>query len=419
MALRRAKADYKSLDWAAGQPPSSVFDTSGQVMAGNDATKSLRLRWLNARNRMLADPAFQRFAMRNILLRGTARRHANSMFAVISGFVQTKVLTATVDAGVIRRLSAGPASTAELAAGAGLGMEAMQRLLGAAAAIDLVELAVPDLWVLGQRGAALSTNQGALAMIEHHKLFYDDLADPIALLKGGRGQSRLARFWTYAPAAGRGEPAAADAASWQGGGSDGGSVAPYSALMAASQPMVAEQVIDAYRFDRHQCLMDVGGGHGAFLAEVAQRHPRLAMKLFDLPAVVEGARAKLGSSGLSHVALHGGSFRDDPLPQGADVISLVRICHDHDDDVVRALLKKAHAALPAGGRLLIAEPMAGTPGAEAKGDAYFGLYLWAMGSGRPRTPADYVGLLAEAGFANAREVPTALPMVTKLVVAER
>ncbi|WP_197041982.1 methyltransferase [Sandarakinorhabdus oryzae] len=386
-------------------------------MADTSASNSWKLRWLNARNRVLANPAFQRFAMRNPLMRRTARYHANAMFVVITGFVQTKALTATVDAGVIRRLSEGPASTGELAQGAGLSLEAMQRLLGAAKAIDLVELAAPDLWVLGQRGAALSSNQGALAMIEHHKLFYDDLADPLAMLKGGRGQGRLAAFWTYAPAAGRGDPAAADAASWQGGGE--GAVAPYSALMAASQPMVAEQVLDAYDFSRHQCLMDVGGGHGAFLAEVAQRHPRLSLILFDLPAVVDGAKAKLAGRGLSHVSVRGGSFRDDPLPQGADVISLVRICHDHDDAVVRALLKKAHAALPPGGRLLIAEPMAGTPGAEVMGDAYFGLYLWAMGSGRPRTPAAYLALLAEAGFASAREVGTALPMVTRLIVAER
>lgn len=386
-------------------------------MAENTASSGWKLRWLNARNRVLANPAFQRFAMRNPLMRRTARYHANAMFAVITGFVQTKALTAAVDAGIIRRLSEAPASTGALAQAAGLSIEAMQRLLGAAKAIDLVELAAPDLWVLGQRGAALSTNQGALAMIEHHKLFYDDLSDPLAMLHGGRGQGKLAAFWTYAPAAGRGDPAAADASSWQGGGD--GAVAPYSTLMAASQPMVAEQVLDAYDFSRHTCLMDVGGGHGAFLAEVAQRHARLSLKLFDLPAVVEGAKARLAARGLSHTSLHGGSFRDDPLPQGADVISLVRICHDHDDAVVGKLLRKAHAALPPGGRLILAEPMAGTPGAEVMGDAYFGLYLWAMGSGRPRDPAAYLALLAEAGFTSAREVGTALPMVTRLIVAQR
>jgi demethylspheroidene O-methyltransferase len=386
-------------------------------MAANDAPIGWKLRWLNARNRVLMNPAFQRFAMRVPIFRRVARFHANAMFAVITGFVQTKALTAAVDAGVIRTLAQGPASTAALAQVAELPVEAMQRLLGAAKAVDLVELAAPDLWVLGQRGAALSSNQGALAMIEHHKIFYDDLADPLAMLGRGRGQGKLAAFWTYAPAAGQGLPATADAASWQGDG--GGEVAPYSALMAASQPMVAEQVLDAYRFDRHRCIMDVGGGHGGFLAEVAARHPGLAMQLFDLPAVVAGAGPKLAARGLSHVARHGGSFRDDPLPPGADLISLVRICHDHDDDVVRALLAKVHAALPPGGRLLIAEPMAGTPGAEVMGDAYFGLYLWAMGSGRPRAAAAYLALLADAGFRNARELTTALPMVTRLIVAER
>ena len=49
----------------------------------------------------------------------------------------------------------------------------------------------------------------------------------------------------------------------------------------------------------------------------------------------------------------------------------------------RASCAPRAAALPPGGTLLLAEPMAGTPGAEPVGDAYFGFYLLAMGSGRP------------------------------------
>jgi demethylspheroidene O-methyltransferase len=127
----------------------------------------------------------------------------------------------------------------------------------------------------------------------------------------------------------------------------------------------------------------------------------------------------LAARGLGHVTAHGGSFRDDPLPAGADLISLVRILHDHDDGVVTALLAAIHAALPPGGTLLVAEPMAGTPGAQAMGDAYFGLYLWAMGSGRPRTAEAYVAMLRAAGFSQVREVATGLPMVTRLLVARR
>ncbi len=76
-----------------------------------------------------------------------------------------------------------------------------------------------------------------------------------------------------------------------------------------------------------------------------------------------------------------GSFLFEPLPHGADVITLVAVVHDHDDAAVRILLKAAREALPPGGRLVLAEPMSGTPGAGPITDAYFGLYLLAMGSG--------------------------------------
>lgn len=381
---------------------------------------TLRERWLLWRNRWLSDPQFQRWSMRLPLLRGTARRHANAMFGVITGFVYTKTLTATVDLGIIAALLKAPESSQSLAVLAGLERPAMERLLAAAASIDLVEALPGDRWTLGQRGAALASNKGALAMIEHHKLFYDDLADPVAMLRLGRGGGALAAFWTYAEAAGRGESAH--------GTKDYDAAAPgsnaYSDLMAASQPMVAEQVLEAHDFTSVRALLDIGGGHGAFLGEVAARHPRLEMALFDLPPVAARARLLLDEKGLSQIAAHGGSFRDDPLPrttdgQPFDLVSLVRILHDHDDAVVAALLAKIHDALPVGGRLLIAEPMAGTQGAEAMGDAYFGLYLWAMGSGRPRTISAYRTMLQSAGFARVREVATGLPMVTRMLVATR
>ena len=370
---------------------------------------TLRERWLLLRNRMLSNPQFQRWSMRLPLLRGTARYHANAMFAVITGFVNTKTLTAAVDLGIIAALARAPESTRGLAVVAGLAEPAMQRLLAAAAAIDLVEALPGDRWTLGQRGAALSSNPGALAMIEHHKLFYTDLADPVAMLRRGRGGGDLAAFWSYAEAAGRGEPAATAA--------EDEATRAYSALMAASQPMVAEQVLDSFDFSRHRSLLDIGGGHGAFVREVATRHPGLQLALFDLPPVAARAREILAAQSLPHIVAHGGSFRDDPIPGGADLITLVRILHDHDDAVVLALLKAVRAALPPGGTLLIAEPMAGTRGAEAMGDAYFGLYLWAMGSGRPRTAAAYTEMLQAAGFARVHERRTGLPMVTRLLVA--
>ena len=152
---------------------------------------------------------------------------------------------------------------------------------------------------------------------------------------------------------------------------------------------------------------------------VSARVPTLELAVFDLPAVGERARARFAAAGLGgRTSIHGGSFRSDPVPQGYDLITLVRVLHDHDDSVALALLRAIRAALPPGGRLLIAEPMAQTPGAEPAGDAYFGLYLLAMGSGRPRAPAEIRAMLRTAGFARSRLLPTALPITCRVVVAE-
>ena len=95
----------------------------------------------------------------------------------------------------------------------------------------------------------------------------------------------------------------------------------------------------------------------------------------------------------------------------------MRVVHDHDDGPVVGLLRAAREALPDGGTLLLAEPMAGTPGAEPIGEAYFGFYLWAMGSGRPRTSKELTAMLHQAGFTTVREVSTRRPLLMRLLVA--
>ena len=107
--------------------------------------------------------------------------------------------------------------------------------------------------------------------------------------------------------------------------------------------------------------------------------------LFDLPAVADaGADPLRRRRAVASRARRSAAISRDPLPQGADVVSLVRVVHDHDDGAALGAAARCHRALPRDGTLLIAEPMADTPGAEPVGDAYFGFYLLAMGSGRPR-----------------------------------
>ncbi len=67
--------------------------------------------------------------------------------------------------------------------------------------------------------------------------------------------------------------------------------------------------------------------------------------------------------------------------------------------------------------LLIAEPMADTPHARPMGHAYFGLYLWAMGSGKPRSATQLRRMLHEAGFRRSREIRTNRPLMVRVLVA--
>jgi demethylspheroidene O-methyltransferase len=358
------------------------------------------------RDRLVSNPRFQAFAERFPLTRPVARRRARALFDLCSGFVYSQVLFACVKLGLFPLLAKSPLPRDDIARALDLSPEATQRLLDAAVSLELVERRGEALYGLGSLGAALIGNPAVTAMIEHHHLLYADLADPVALLRGEAGEGALARYWAYAGAA-----SPADVSDAQ--------VTSYTDLMAASQPMVARQVISSYDLKRHRRLMDVGGGSGAFLAAVAREVPGLELALFDLPAVAEQARARFAREGLSgRTSVHGGSFFDDPLPEGADIISLVRIVHDHDDGPVLALLRAVRRALPTGGILLLAEPMAGTPGAESVADAYFGFYLLAMGSGRARSPAELARLLQKSGFGPPKLLSTPMPLITRLLISK-
>lgn len=352
---------------------------------------------------MLADPGFQRFAARFPLTRFVARRRARALFDLVAGFTYSQTLFACVQTGLLDLLADGPLSAADIAARTDLPIAGAERLLKAAAALGLAE-PIGDLWALAADGAALRGNPGIADMVAHHELLYADLADPAALLRRRGGGGALSAYWSYAEAAGTGRD---------------DQVTSYSRLMAASQPLVADQIVRAYRFARHKRMLDVGGGEGRFLTAVARSAPGLALSLFDLASVGDRARAALDAAGIgARTTIFAGNFLADPLPAGHDLITLVRVLHDHDDPAAMTLLRAIRAALPAGGRLLIAEPMAGTRGAEPAGDAYFGLYLLAMGSGRPRTSDEIAGMVRSAGFADCRELPTALPLTVRVLIAE-
>jgi demethylspheroidene O-methyltransferase len=348
--------------------------------------------------RLAINPRFHAICARIPGLKHLARAEGRALFSIVSGFAQSQALLALVELRVLHALQDGPATLPALAAGADLLADRMQVLLQAGAGLRLVH-AKRGLWHLSARGAAFLAVPGLEAMVRHHGAFYRDLADPVALLRGG-AQTELARFWPYVFGA--------------GGATDPAVTALYSGLMTDSQGLVATDTLALCDFSDVRHLMDVGGGTGAFLRAVGAAHPHLRLTLFDLPSVVAGARFGLMAD---RVTVHPGSFRDDSLPTGADAISLVRVLFDHADATVAALLAAVHAALPPGGRIIISEPMSGGARPDPATDVYFALYTLAMQTGRTRSADEISTLLRAAGFGHVQSRPGFRSFVTSVVTA--
>lgn len=359
------------------------------------------------RDRLLGSARFRRWVEAFPPTRWIARRRAAQVFDLVAGFVYSQVLLACVQLRLFDLLLAqGPQPLAALALRLQMTPAATERLVLAAVSLRLLEARPYGRFGLGSLGAPLAGNAALTAMVEHHAALYADLADPLALLRGDAGAGRLAGFWPYAAAAAPSELPA-------------GQVAAYSALMAASQSLVAEQLLQSYPLHQHRMLLDVGGGDGAFACAAARHAPALRVQVFDLPGVAARATQRFEQAGLaSRCSAQGGDFLCDELPTGADLVTLLRVVHDHDDERVLRLLRAVRRALPPHGRLLIAEPLADTPGAQAMGHAYFGFYLLAMGRGQPRTEARLRELLAQAGFARVHRLATHQPLQASALVAE-
>jgi len=362
------------------------------------------------KDRLIADARFQNRVAKIPFLKNIAKKRANQLFDVMAGFVYTQILLSCVRLNLFNLLKDGPLSLDEIKRVCALDVTPLKKLLDAAVSIELLEIRSKNRYGLGTLGAPMVGNTALSSMIEHHTVLYDDLRDPLRLLSGDIEIKKMEKFWPYVSPDQQDQEALKDKER----------VKSYSDLMSASLPLVADQVVDAYDFSQHECLLDVGGGQGTFLKHVFMNAPQLKRKLFDLPGVVNLAKDSFAlTPDHQDIEVHGGDFFKDALPQGADLITLVRVIFDHDDERVKILLKSIFDALPAGGKLLVAEPMADTPDHPAMGHAYFGFYLLAMGRGRPRTMQEISHLASYAGFKGVKMLPCSMPINAQVLLISK
>jgi len=165
-------------------------------------------------------------------------------------------------------------------------------------------------------------------------------------------------------------------------------------------------MLEAYDFSSFGEVVDVGGGNGSLLVGALGRLPKLRGVLFDLPEVVERAKADLRAAGMEdRIRIAGGSFLEpDSIPKGADAYVLRHVVHDWNDENTVTILRHSRDAAAIRGRVLVVEMV--IPGGN---DPYFGKWLDLMMmayGGKERTVKEYGQLYEKAGLELTRVVDT-------------
>jgi SAM-dependent methyltransferase len=183
----------------------------------------------------------------------------------------------------------------------------------------------------------------------------------------------------------------------------------FDEAMATFAPQTAAAVAAAYDFSVFQTVADIGGGNGSLLIGILKTNPSLRGIVFDLPHVVERARAHVAAAGLAErCELVAGSFFDG-VPSGADAYLLKHVIHDWNDDRATTILKKCRVALRPAGKLLIIEgvyPERIDQSPMSRSAAANDVNMLVATGGRQRSEAEFRELLAAAGFRLTRVVAT-------------
>jgi len=180
----------------------------------------------------------------------------------------------------------------------------------------------------------------------------------------------------------------------------------FDQAMVSSSSLVNRALTEAYDFSRFGRIVDVAGGYGSTLCAVLNAAPNLRGVLFDMPHVIEGAKARVAAQGFANRCEFAAGNMFESVPAGADAYFMKHILHDWDDAACGKILAAIRKAIPPDGRLLVSEKII-LPGPSG----YYGkitdlVMLVHNQGGRERTEAEYRELFARAGFKLTRIVPT-------------
>jgi SAM-dependent methyltransferase len=259
------------------------------------------------------------------------------------GFWASKTLLTAVEFGLFTELAERPMDAAAIQNRFGLHERSVRDFLDALVALGMLN-----------RSNGIYSNTPATDL-------YLDRAKPEYI--GGileMANARLFGFWNSLPTALRtGKPQ--NEASAGGNPFDGIYSTPerlegfLKSMTGLSLP-AANAIARQFPWKNYKSFIDIGCAQGGVPVTIAKTHTHLTGAGFDLATVQPTFDAYVRKHNLSDRVrfIPGDFFKDDKLPH-ADVLIMGHILHDWNLDEKMMLLRKAHAALPPGGALIVYE----------------------------------------------------------------
>jgi hypothetical protein len=309
--------------------------------------------------------------------------------SLITAFHQSSAVHVAADLGLSDLLADGPRTVGDLATATGTDEDTLHRLLRALATIGVYEEQPDGSYAVTDVGAGLRSDlPGSLR--------------PLALTVSA--PAHWAAWGALGHSVRTGENAFVAVHGvdvWEHRRSHPTENQHFNDNMAALTFSVAGAVAEVYDFSDLSTVVDVGGGRGALLAAVLERHPHLTGTVLDLPQAV-AAEPPSAALAPRWQAVAGSFFEEVPR---ADGYLLKAILHDWPDDQCVEILRTCARSLHPGGVVLVVETLVGRPGFEVEA-AFSDLNMLVMPGGRERTEQEYGVLLAAAGLTLARVVDT-------------
>jgi O-methyltransferase/methyltransferase family protein len=318
--------------------------------------------------------------------------HRAAMNRLIGAYRQSRCVGVAAELQIPERLAAGARTSAELAAECGANEHSLRRLLRALVAMDVLVEAPSEHFGLTPLGEQLRADKlGPAARLfnsEFHLRSWDHLDYSVKTGDIAFDHVYGMHDWDfYATHPEEG--------------------ALFDAAMSANTGPVITAIADAYDFSRFPTLADIGGGNATLLEEILRRFPHNRAVLFDLPSVVERAKARQRDAGVANrIEFVGGSFLES-VPSGADAYLMKSIIHDWDDAHATKIIERCRNAVEAGAHLLLIErvmPEHVEP-RHLEG-LLMDLNMMVNNGGLERTEAEFRILLQRGGFRLERMVQT-------------